>query len=1698
MKNLILRSLLLVTVLNFYFRSEAQVSSYTFSQSSGTYTPITGGTVIASGAAVDDDNYNALPIGFNFNYNGTVYTTFSLNANGFIALGNTVTSSYLAISEGVASNNVIAALSFDLQGNATGELRREVIGSAPNQMLVIQWTSFRRWNATGEDFNFQIILHETSNVIDVVYGGFVKNATPRTAQVGLRGNSNADFNNRTSTTDWAATTAGVANNATITLSTTVLPTSGQTFTWTPPSCLNPGSLSVTNITATTADLNWVAGAGETTWDLYYGPTPLAVPNGSTTPTIAGVTATTESIGGLTALTQYAFYVRADCGSSVYSGWSGPFTFVSACATTSCNYTFNLQDSYGDGWNGASVAVRVNGITVANVGTGFTAGGTFSQNVSICEGATLELVWTSGSWPGECALQVIDPFSNPVASFAYNGAPVNGSTFFNGLGNCTPPALDMQALNLATPAQSCLSANENVDITIRNNSGNIINFAANPTTLDVTVTGPNPQVFPTITLNSGTLGAGATAVVAVATGYDMSIPGTYVFNAVTNVVGDAIPANDAMPPQNRVTLSSPTALPLVQDFNAGTALPAGFNGTMYVANNHGTAGSNGLTYNLYPSDEYAYINLPFIGPLPANSIMEFDYRMVNWSGYPSTATPLTIGDSLNLKISTNCGGTYTMLLSINSTNHTTSMAFARPLIDLSPYAGQSILLRWECKFGGVNDFYLDVDNINIRELFADDAGVVAVTAPTSGCGLTASENITVTIENFGTDPLINPDVAYRLNGGVAVVESTTLTIAPGTTANYTFTAAEDFSAAGTYTIKAYTVFLTDADNTNDTTLVVVNSIMTHTPDYFTDLETDDAALISAGTNSNWAWGDPNSGIITDGNGCGNNAWVTGLTSNYLANTNSTLTTACFDFTGSASVPFIRFDNIYRTEAGFDRFWIESSVDGGANWTKILANAGATGWYNNVGLNVWEGTSAGNTWIVSANTLDGLEGTTAMFRWVFVSDGSVQYEGIGLDNLFIGYNFSDVKATAVTSPVSSCGLTANEDITATFINSSTATLASVDLCYVLDGGSPVCETVNGPFLPGATITHTFALQGDFSATTAHTLAVSGTAVGDVIICDTIYTTITNTPTIISYPYIERFENGTGGWTSGGTASTWAFGTPAKANIVGAGSGVNAWVNGGLTGNYVANENSWVLSPCFETANLPANPWVAFKINWFTEFSFDGAVLQMTKDNGNTWTNVGTNGAPFQGNPYFWYNDNTISGNPGGQQIGWTGTNANSSNGWQAASHPIDTAGLSSVSTIRFRIAFGSDGSVQHQGVAFDDFAIGTLPQVSLGADLSNCGSITVDPLLDVNGTYNWIVTDTSTLAITSGGNGTTYTFNDPAIADIGVSLILQYRDTLGFLNMDTAIFTSLELPLVDLGVDIAICYDDTLVLNAITDPAYTYLWSTGSVGDTIHVTMDGTYTLTTTVATNGCSVSDDIRVYVKPAVDLPATTNVCGGVAQLLDAGAGYVTYAWSTTENTQTISVNTAGTYTVTTTDTIGCVSMASSIVSNFDLPVINIGPNDTTICLNHIIAINAGTGFVTYNWSDGTTLSTAIANGTTLGVGTHEFYCVVSDANGCINSDTIDVIVDACVGVEETISESTSISLYPNPNNGSFQVNFGSWSGNVMLEIYSIDGKLIFATNKNIDNNQTYQFELENKIPGMYIFKVSNGSQSGFQRFVLN
>ncbi len=286
----------------------------------------------------------------------------------------------------------------------------------------------------------------------------------------------------------------------------------------------------------------------------------------------------------------------------------------------------------------------------------------------------------------------------------------------------------------------------------------------------------------------------------------------------------------------------------------------------------------------------------------------------------------------------------------------------------------------------------------------------------------------------------------------------------------------------------------------------------------------------------------------------------------------------------------------------------SVDGGATWTKVGTTGEGTNWYNGSG-DAWEGSatsdSSAGTWVTANHILTGAAGhADVRVRFAFSSDGSVSYEGIGIDDVSISNDLIDLTVASVDTSDSVCA-SAAQPITVTVQNVGVTRVPSFDVSYTVVGsGSTVTETVSRPLLPGATLRHTFTTLADLSTPGLHVVRATVTNARDTVPGDDSITKVVSAvPTyhLASGPYSEDFEAGDGGWTTGGMSSTWAWGTPAGSFITAAASGTGAWVTN-LTGSYDNDEQSWVESPCFDMSGLSGDPTLSFSHIYDTESCCD----------------------------------------------------------------------------------------------------------------------------------------------------------------------------------------------------------------------------------------------------------------------------------------------------------------------------------------------------------------------------------------------------------------------------------------------------------------------------------------------------------------
>lgn len=245
----------------------AALNGYTFTYSLGTYSEITGGSLLGNTTS-DDQRFVdpavplggttttgvGFPIGFDFIFDGITYNRVAINNNGWISLGqsaltpavnNSSTSAYTPLSSTTAITPAdlvarIAGVGRDLQAQTGAELRIQTVGSAGNYELVVQWKNYRKYGATGDSYNFQIRLQQSGNKVVVKYGTMTNNTTSTTVQVGLRGSPATTASNfkilktDTVTPSWNPPITGTLATDAMTLSSTVYPSSGTTYTFEAP------------------------------------------------------------------------------------------------------------------------------------------------------------------------------------------------------------------------------------------------------------------------------------------------------------------------------------------------------------------------------------------------------------------------------------------------------------------------------------------------------------------------------------------------------------------------------------------------------------------------------------------------------------------------------------------------------------------------------------------------------------------------------------------------------------------------------------------------------------------------------------------------------------------------------------------------------------------------------------------------------------------------------------------------------------------------------------------------------------------------------------------------------------------------------------------------------------------------------------------------------------------------------------------------------------------------------------------------------------------------------------------------------------------------------------------------------------------------------------------------------------------------
>src|SRR5262249_28303135 len=139
-------------------------------------------------------------------------------------------------------------------------------------------------------------------------------------------------------------------------------------------------------------------------------------------------------------------------------------------------------------------------------------------------------------------------------------------------------------------------------------------------------------------------------------------------------------------------------------------------------------------------------------------------------------------------------------------------------------------------------------------------------------------------------------------------------------------------------------------------------------------------------------------------------------------------------------------------------------------------------------------------------------------------------------------NDIRMVSLDTPVvSSCGLGSAVPIRVTVRNDADTTVNNIPVKFTIDGGPAVSETI--ATIDGNTnLQYTFTATANLAANGNHTIKVWVDYADDSFRDnDTLTVIIINSQVVSSYPYLENFESGAGGWYTSGKNNSWEYGTP-----------------------------------------------------------------------------------------------------------------------------------------------------------------------------------------------------------------------------------------------------------------------------------------------------------------------------------------------------------------------------------------------------------------------------------------------------------------------------------------------------------------------------------------------------------------------------
>ena len=279
------------------------------------------------------------------------------------------------------------------------------------------------------------------------------------------------------------------------------------------------------------------------------------------------------------------------------------------------------------------------------------------------------------------------------------------------------------------------------------------------------------------------------------------------------------------------------------------------------------------------------------------------------------------------------------------------------------------------------------------------------------------------------------------------------------------------------------------------------------------------------------------------------------------------------------------------------------------------------------------------------------------------------------------------------------------------------------------------------------------------------------------------------------------------------------------------------------------------------------------------------------------------------------------------------------------------------------------------------------------------------------------------------------------------------------------------------------DDTTLTYTFTITDTTTIWLTGTTND-------------------GCHSVDSAIFYNKPAPEVSFTglepaycendpySELIGTPSGGIFSGPGIVGnkfYPQNTTPGVHEIK------YAYTNSE--DCTGRDTIITTVYDNDgSIDLGP-DFTLLPNESKILDAGPGFDSYFWTTGATTQSINVFGDEKPPGTYE-YALMGVVHGCSTRGNVDITFENPDGYND--QSINGLTIFPNPNDGSFSIKFSSVEKNIQVRIYNIQGKIVYERNDiTCDEECSTNVQLVDANSGFYFLRITTPKGVSTSKIIL-